>query len=140
MPDSGSNLIRVLRHMSLAVVFGWFFLGGTAHFTNSAFFVNIMPPYIPFPLAAVYVSGALEIAFALGILFPPTRRRSGNLLMALTVAVTPANIHMWLHPELFPEVSPTLLSVRLLVQALLLALIWWSTRASPSPALEHAGA
>ena len=64
-----------------------------------------MPPYVPFPLAAVYVSGVFEILFAIGILIPATREWSGNLLILLTLAVTPANVHMWLHPELFPDVS-----------------------------------
>jgi uncharacterized membrane protein len=133
-------VVRALRYLGLAIVFGWFFLGGIAHFSNSAFFLNIMPPYVPLQLAAVYVSGALEILFALGVVFPVTRQWAGNLLIALTIAVTPANVHMWWHPELFPEVSPTLLSGRLVVQALLLGLIWWSTRTAPAPLPQRANA
>lgn len=121
-------MIRFARYAGLAIVFAWFFLGGISHFTNVGFFMAIMPPYVPFPLAAVYVSGVFEVLFAIGILIPATREWSGNLLILLTLAVTPANVHMWLHPELFPNVSPTLLSVRLVVQVLLLMLIWWSTR------------
>ena len=55
------------------------------------------------------------------------------ILFLLTLAVTPANVHMWLHPELFPDVSEAFLSIRLVVQVLLLACIWWSTR-TPRPA------
>ena len=92
-------------------------------------------------MAAVYVSGVFEVLFAIGILIPVTREWSGNLLMLLTLAVTPANVHMWLHPELFPDVSPTLLSVRLVVQVLLLMLIWWSTRTPrPTASAEPVGA
>jgi len=119
---------RYARYAGLAVVFTWFFFGGVSHFTNVDFFMAIMPPYVPYPLAAVYVSGVFEVLFAIGILIPVTREWSGNLLMLLTLAVTPANVHMWLHPELFPDVSSTALSVRLVVQVLLLMLIWWSTR------------
>ena len=119
---------RYARYAGLAFVFAWFFFGGISHFTNVAFFMAIMPPYVPYPLAAVYVSGVFEVLLAIGILIPATRKWSGNLLMLLTLAVTPANVHMWLHPELFPDVSPTALSVRLVVQVLLLMLIWWSTR------------
>ncbi|HEY6599939.1 MAG TPA: hypothetical protein VIZ30_11520 [Pseudomonadales bacterium] len=102
--------------------------GGISHFTNVQFFVGIVPPYVPYPLAAVYVSGVFEILFAIGILIPRTREWAGNLLILLTLAVTPANLHMWLHPELFPTVSPTLLAWRLVLQVALLGLIWWSTR------------
>jgi uncharacterized membrane protein len=121
-------MLKWLRWMGLTVVFLWFFIGGITHFTRPAFFLAIMPPYVPFHLAAVYVSGALEILFALGLLLPATRAWSGVLLILLTLAVTPANVHMWLNPQLFPDVTEAALSVRLVVQVLLIALIWWSTR------------
>ena len=119
---------RYARYAGLAVVFAWFFFGGVSHFTKVDFFMAIMPPYVPYPLAAVYVSGVFEVLLAVGIVVSLTREWSGNLLILLTLAVTPANVYMWQHPELFPDVSPTLLSIRLVVQALLLLLIWWSTR------------
>jgi uncharacterized membrane protein len=87
-----------------------------------------MPPYIGWHLEIVYLSGVLEILGALGVLVPRTRLLAGNCLIILTLAVTPANIHMWMHPELFPDVSETALSLRLFVQILLLVCIWWSTR------------
>ena len=97
-----------------------------------------MPPYIPFHLAAVYVSGVFEILGALGLLFARTRRLAGMGLFILTIAVSPANIYMWMNPALFPDVSEFFLSLRLLVQVLLLACIWWSTlpAMSPDEALE----
>ena len=127
-------MIRALRYLGLATVFVWFFVGGIFHFARPEFFLQIMPPYVPFPHEAVAISGACEILFALGIVPPATRQWSGNLLMLLTVAVTPANLHMWLHPDLFPDISPAFLSGRLVVQVLLLALIWWSTRTPPEVA------
>ncbi len=125
-------MVRYARYLGLAIVFAWFFVGGISHFTQTGFFLAIMPPYVPWPLAAVYISGVFEILFAVGILIPVTRQWSGNLLMLLTLAVTPANVHMWLHPALFPDISPTLLSLRLVLQVLLLILIWWSTRVPPA--------
>ncbi len=129
-------MIRYARYLGLAIVFVWFFAGGISHFRQTDSFLAIMPPYVPWPLAAVYVSGVFEILFAVGILIPATRQWSGNLLILLTLAVTPANIHMWLHPDLFPDVSPALLSLRLAVQVLLLVVIWWSTR-TPHEALAR---
>jgi uncharacterized membrane protein len=123
--------VRVLKYLGLAFVFVWFFGGGISHFTNPEFFLAIMPPYIPFPAAAVYVSGVLEVIGAIALWPPRTRGAAGWGLIVLTVLVTPANVHMWLHPELFPDVSPAFLSARLVVQVLLLVLIWWSTRPMP---------
>lgn len=118
------------RYAGLAVVFVWFFTGGIAHFTSTAFFVAIVPPWVPYALPVVYISGVAEIMLALLIVWPVTRPLAGWGLILLTLAVTPANIHMWLNPDLFPEVSETALSIRLVVQVLLLLLIWWSTRMS----------
>ncbi len=42
---------------------------GINHFLNEMNFEKIVPPFIPFPEAAVYVSGAFEIFFELGFLF-----------------------------------------------------------------------
>ncbi len=119
---------KIASYAALAIVFVWFMFGGISHFTNPDFFVAIVPPYVPWHLGVVYLSGALEILFAAMLLFAVTRQLAGNLLIALTLAVTPANIHMWLNPDLFPEVEPAFLSIRLVVQVILLFLIWWSTR------------
>jgi uncharacterized membrane protein len=116
------------QYLGLAIVFLWFMVGGITHFTSPEFFVNIMPPYIGWPLEIVYASGVLEILGALGVLLPATRQLAGNCLFILTIAVTPANIYMWMNPELFPDVPEIFLSLRLIVQLLLLACIWWSTR------------
>ena len=121
-------VIKILRYAGLAIVFAWFFVGGIAHFTSTEFFVAIVPPWVPYPLWAVYISGVFEIILALLILWPRVRPLAGWGLIALTLAVTPANVHMYMNPEQFPDASETAYLVRLIVQVILLALIWWSTR------------
>jgi uncharacterized membrane protein len=112
----------------LGFVFLWFFAGGLAHFAKTDLEMRIMPPYIPWPRAAVLVSGVFELLGALGIVYGPTRRAAGMGLLALTIAVTPANIFMWQHADRFPGVSPTLLLLRLPLQVVLIACILWSTQ------------
>ncbi len=85
---------KAASYLGLTIVFIWF-----------------MPPYLPWHLEIVYLSGALEVLFAAMLILPGTRQLAGNLLIALTLAVTPAHIHMWLNPELFPEVEPLFLSL-----------------------------
>ena len=109
-------------------VFAWFFIGGITHFAVPEPFLRIMPPYIPFPLACVYISGAFELLGAFGIWFKPLRSLAGYGLMLLTAIVTLANIQMYQHPELFPNIPEWLLLVRFPIQAALIWLIWWSTR------------
>jgi uncharacterized membrane protein len=119
---------RVLRYAGLALVALFFLIGGQAHFTKTAFFVSIVPPYVPFPLAAVYVSGVFELIGAVAVWIPRLRSWAGIGLFALTICVTPANIYMWMNPQLFPDISPSVLGWRLVAQVVLLVIIWWSTR------------
>ena len=114
------------KNIGLGIVFIWFFFGGLGHFFLTEFFVGIMPPWFPWPYFAVYVSGVFEILGALAILVSTYRRLAGIALILLTLAVSPANIHMWLNPELFPEFPEPLLSLRLVLQVALLWCIAWS--------------
>lgn len=122
--------MSIAQKLGLAFVFLWFFGGGIGHFVpgGTAFFVSIVPPYLPNPKALVYISGVFELLGAIGLLHASTRRWAGNGLILLTLAVSPANIHMWLHPELFPQAPQWAYALRLLIQIGLLWLIWWSTR------------
>lgn len=114
------------RRFGVGLVFVWFFVGGIAHFVFTAAEMRIVPPWMPWPLTAVLVSGVLELLGAIGLLWPPTRRAAGIGLFLLTLAVTPAHIHMLQHPERF-DVPLWALWLRLPLQVALLALIVWST-------------
>ena len=112
--------------IGLAIVFLWFFIGGIAHFVATDLEATVVPPYIPWPVAAVLVSGVFELLGAAGILVPSLRKVAGIGLFLLTLAVTPAHIYMLQQPELF-NVPLLALWLRLPVQVALLALIGWST-------------
>lgn len=118
------------KRIGIGIVFSWFFFGGLGHFLLTQFFVSIVPPWVPWPLAAVYVSGVFELLGAVGVLVPAYRSLAGAGLFLLTIAVTPANVHMWLNPEKFPNFPESVLTARLVVQMALLWCIWWSTRKS----------
>ena len=123
----------VSKKAALALVFLWFSIGGIGHFLAPGFFIKIIPPGLPFRLEAVYVSGFFELLGAAGLLVATWRRPAGLGLIALTLAVTPANVYMWANPGLFPAIPEVLLALRLVLQVLLLAAIWWSTQ-RPAPA------
>jgi uncharacterized membrane protein len=119
-------MIPILRRIGVILVFLWVMFGGVAHFSLSEAEMRIVPPAIPWPRAAVLISGVFELLGAVGILIPSTRRAAGVGLFLLTIAVTPANVYMLQHAELF-NVPRWALIVRLPFQAVLLALILWST-------------
>lgn len=125
--------MRLGKKIGLGITFSWFFFGGLVHFVLTDFFVSIVPPWVPWPLAAVYVSGVFEVLGALAVLLPAYRVVAGMGLILLTLTVTPANVHMWLHPELFPAFTESALTVRLLIQLALLGCIGWSTQKRSTP-------
>jgi len=107
-------------------VFLWFVIGGIAHFVATETEMRIVPPWIPWPRAAVLVSGVFELLGAAGLMWRPSRRVAGVGLIMLTIAVTPCHIYMLQRADLF-QVPEWALWLRLPIQVALLALIAWST-------------
>ena len=70
----------------------FFIVAGANHFLSPSIYLSIMPAYFPWHAQLVALSGAAEIAGGLGLLFPQTRKLAGWGLIALLVAVFPANI------------------------------------------------
>ncbi|MEP6924197.1 MAG: DoxX family protein [Pyrinomonadaceae bacterium] len=105
-----------------------FVLAGANHFINTAFYLSIMPPVLPAHLFLVYLSGVCEIALGIGLLIPKYSRFAAWGLVALLVAVFPANIYMALNTNLFPQFSPAAIWLRLPLQFVLIAWAFWYTR------------
>ena len=111
------------------LLFGALFVAaGLNHFRSPAFYVGIMPPYLPWHLELVYISGVAEILLGVMLLVPRWTVTAAWGLIALLIAVFPANIHMTMHPELYPSISLTALWVRLPIQGVLIAWAYWYTR------------
>jgi uncharacterized membrane protein len=122
-----------LQAWGVGFVFLWFFVGGIAHFVATETEMRIVPPYIPWPRAAVLISGIFELLGAVGLLRSQTRSVAGMGLFLLTIAVTPAHIYMLQEPQLFPSIPIWALWLRLPIQLGLLAVIAWSTFLSETP-------
>lgn len=66
---------------------------GVTFMPNHADMVAMVPPFVPFPALMVYLTGILELAGAVGLVLPATRRAAGICLALLFVLMLPANIH-----------------------------------------------
>lgn len=120
--------LRKLKFITRYVFAALFVLAGLNHFLNAAFYLKIMPPYLPQPLSLVYLSGLCEMALGFTLFFSNYARLAAWGLILLLIAVFPANLHMALHPELFPEYSHLALLIRLPLQGVLIAWAFWYTR------------
>lgn len=113
----------------LAAFFGF---AGTMHFVVPRAYEAMMPPSFPRHRESVVVSGVAEIAGAAAIVPARTRRLAGWWLLALLVAVFPANLHMAVRPEahrgLLKRVPRWALWARLPLQPLAMVWVWRATR------------
>src|SRR5262245_54939350 len=118
---------------TLKLVMKWllgvsFIAAGVNHFVNPDVYVRIMPPYLPWHYELVLISGVFEILGGIGLLVPRLQVAAAWGLIALLVAVFPANVHMALHMEAYPQFAPALLWVRLPLQAVFIAWAYWFTK------------
>ncbi len=122
--------LSLAQRIALVLAAGFYIFAGSLHFFRPAMYVKIMPPYIPWHLQMVYLSGAFEILGGVGLLIPRTRRAAAWGLIALLIAVFPANLYMATNPiEAGAEsIAPVLRWGRLPVQVLLIWWLVWCTR------------
>ena len=111
---------------------------GVKHFTNPNFFLAIMPPYIPYHNFMVYLSGALEIVFALMMLFKKTRFYGCWGIIVLLIALFPANIFLYNSeiPQKILSVTKHEALIRLPYQLPLLLFAFWHSKEESSIRLD----
>lgn len=104
-----------------------FLFTASGHFAQTAPIAAMLPPLVPARVPLVYLTGLLEIAVAVGIAVPATRRPAGIAAIAVLVVFFPVNVyaavahvgmggHAW---------GPIYLLIRTPLQALLIAYTWW---------------
>jgi uncharacterized membrane protein len=121
-------MLSTTQKVFLVIAAIFYTVAGILHFRIPRFYLAIMPPYIPWHVAMVDISGVAEIAGGIGLLIPQLRRAAAWGLVALLIAVFPANLYAATSAATFSWI----LSLRLPLQAVL---IWWvlaCTKARPS--------
>jgi uncharacterized membrane protein len=127
----GSNRMRriapLVRLVALVLLGFFFIVAGTNHFVHPGVYVRIVPPWLSAPALLVQISGVCEILGGVGVLIPKTQRLTGVGLIALLVAVFPANVQMGQHPELYRDIAAApVFYARLPLQLVLIAWVWWT--------------
>ena len=117
-------------NVSSALLAAFFVIAGVFHFVFAPNYMKIMPPWLPWHAMLVIISGVCEIAGGVGVLWHRTRRWAGYGLIALCLAVLPANVQMLLNAQATGAsvLWMAALWMRLPLQLLLIAWIWRATR------------
>ena len=133
--DTRRRLARYKR--PLRNVMGVFYvIAGVMHFVVPETYAGVIPPQFPRPLALAYLSGVAEIALGVGVLFERTRRYAAWGIVALLVAIFPANVYMATE-GIVVDAAPAWATglarlagwLRLPLQGVLIAWAGWYTRA-----------
>jgi uncharacterized membrane protein len=123
--------MSLLQRLLLWLMSAFYVAAGTMHFAVPMAYLPMMPPYLPAHLPLIYLSGLAEVGLGLAVLFPRLRPLAAWGLIALLVAIFPANIHIALHdvPVFGASEGAGIWNwVRLPFQGVLIAWAWWYTR------------
>ncbi len=120
-------LIAMIGKWTFAALF---IAGGINHFVSPDMYVRIMPPYLPFHRPLVLLSGAIELILGVLLLIPRYSRLAAWGLIALLIAIFPANIYLYQHQELLAA-PPVLHFIRLPLQGVLILWAFAYTRSGP---------
>ena len=117
-----------IKYFSM-IVMGVFYISiGVSHFTSPIWYVQIVPPYLPYKLELVYISGLFEILFGGMLFFKKTRFLAGWGLILLLIAVYPANIYLAQTNGAAMNTTSLIAWGRLPVQFIFVGLAYWHSK------------
>ena len=117
--------IRLFSIISMSI---FYVSVGVNHFTIPEWFLQIVPPRLPYKLELVYISGFLEIILGVMLLIPATRFYAAWGLILLLIAVYPANIYLAQTNGAAMNTTPLVAWGRLPFQFVFIALAYWHTK------------
>ena len=130
MIGSFTNFLEKYKTLTIFVMGIMYVFIGIKHFTDPQYFLEIVPPQLPFKLFLVYITGLMEIIGGAAILSLKTRKTGAFLLIVLLVSVFPANIY--LYASEFPQnalgVSKMDALIRMPFQIPLILLAYWHSK------------
>jgi uncharacterized membrane protein len=126
LPSANAMAQRKTRLVSCWIMSVFFVVAGLNHFLMPDNYEQIMPPLLPWHLGLIYVSGVAEVLGGIGILIAGFRRFAGWGLIALLIAVFPANIYAAVHGLGSGPLSHWLMVIRLPFQAVLVFWVYWT--------------
>lgn len=115
--------------LSLYIMSAIYTIAGILHFVRPKPYMSIMPPYLPAHKELVFLSGLAELLLGLALLVPSFRTWAAWGIIALLIAVFPANVYM-ATGEKFQTISAWIRWGRLPLQAVL---IWWAYQYTTKP-------
>ena len=130
MTGSLTSFLEKYKTLTIFVMGVMYVFIGIKHFTDPQYFLDIVPPQLPFKLFLVYLTGLIEIVGGTAILSSKTRKAGAYLLIFLLVSVFPANIYLYVSetPQSLIGVSKMDALIRMPFQIPLILLAFWHSK------------
>jgi uncharacterized membrane protein len=122
--------MRTPKRILLWIMAVFYVAAGIMHFAHPEYYMPMMPPYLPWHAALIFVSGLAEVGLGGAVLIPALRLLAAWGIILLLIAVFPANIHIALHnvPVFGAADGAGIWNwVRLPLQGVLMLWAWWYT-------------
>lgn len=132
------KFLPIYKNITIYILSVMYIIIGIKHFTSLEYFINIMPPFIPFKEFAVYFTGIIEIFGGLLLLSKSTRKIGAFLIISLLFIVFPANIYLYISevPRELLDITKNQALIRMPFQIPLIILAYWHSQKNVSTWLD----
>ncbi|WP_163400237.1 DoxX family protein [Flavobacterium fluviatile] len=97
-----------------------YIIAGINHFRSPGMYLKIIPPYFSNPKLLNILSGAAEVILGILLILPPLRHFAAWGIIALLIAVFPANLFMYQNKKAGFGLPKWILLLRMPLQLLLI--------------------
>tara|TARA_Y100001970_G_C13900146_1_gene683225 strand:+ start:324 stop:695 length:372 start_codon:yes stop_codon:yes gene_type:complete len=117
-----------LKNISVVIMSLFYITVGIDHFIRPGWYLQIVPPILPFKYELVLLSGGFEILLGGLLLYPKFRHVASWGLIALLIAVYPANIYLALTNGSAMDTTPAIAWGRLPIQFIFIGIAYWHSK------------
>ena len=118
-------MLILVKLISVYVMGIFYIIVGIKHFQDPSWFVQIVPPILPYKYELVYISGFFEVILGILLMIPRFQSIAAKGLMALLICVYPANIYLAQTNGVALGISPLIAWGRLPFQFVFIGLAYW---------------
>ena len=118
-------MLILVKGISVYVMGIFYIIVGIKHFQDPSWFVQIVPPILPYKYELVYISGFFEVILGILLMIPRFQSIAAKGLMALLICVYPANIYLAQTNGVALGISPLIAWGRLPFQFVFIGLAYW---------------
>ena len=118
-------MLIMVKVISVYVMGIFYIMVGIKHFQDPSWFVQIVPPILPYKYELVYISGFFEVLLGILLMIPRFQSIAAKGLMALLICVYPANIYLAQTNGVALGISPLIACSRLPFQFVFIGIAYW---------------